>query len=181
MALNVKPKTLGMRIATLRKKQEMGLEQLANETGYEIDYLEEIESDTIIPPVAVLLKLSRALDVDSAEFFKKDPEVLDRRADALRRRTDRYAYQVLTPDGIHKHLKSFLVTIDPASDLQGASYQHEGEEFIYVLKGDVHVTVGQNEHHLKGGNHLHFNSGLPHKLSNTSDVECELLVVLYTP
>ncbi|MCP4601041.1 MAG: cupin domain-containing protein [Proteobacteria bacterium] len=181
MARNIKPTTLGMRIARLRKNKKISLQSLANETGHALDYLEQIENDEVIPPVAVLLKLSRAMEVDSSEFLKKDPDVLERRAEAVRVRTDRYSYQVLTPDSLHKHLKSFLVTIDPTSDLKGASYQHEGEEFVYILKGEVSVTVGENTRHLKRGDNLHFNSGLVHKLTNNGETTSELLVVLYTP
>jgi len=60
-------------------------------------------------------------------------------------------------------------------------YKHEGEEFHYVLKGQVEVTVGENQNLLKKGETLHFNSGIAHKLRNLSDTEAKLLVVIYTP
>ncbi|MDJ0766302.1 MAG: XRE family transcriptional regulator [Myxococcota bacterium] len=176
-----KPATLGKRIQRHRKNKNITLQHLANETGHATPYLEQLERDEIIPPVAVLLKLSRALEVNSGEFLKAEAETLEKRAEAIHRRTDRYAYKVLTPDSLHKHLKGFLVTIDPTSDLDGASYQHEGEELMYVLSGDVTVSVGETQHALKQGDCLHFNSGLLHKLTNRGDVSCELLVVLYTP
>ena len=34
-------------------------------------------------------------------------------------------------------MKAFLVTIDPKQDHKMVEYRHEGEEFLYVLKGDV--------------------------------------------
>jgi quercetin dioxygenase-like cupin family protein len=60
-------------------------------------------------------------------------------------------------------------------------YRHEGEEFLYVLKGDVAVRVGENENLLKKGENLHFDSGITHRLSNLSDEEAKLLVIIYTP
>jgi len=116
MALNIKHATLGMRIQRLRKNKKMDLKALANKTGYPVEYVQKIEEDEIIPPVASLLKLSRALEVDTNEFLKKDTDSLERRADAVRRRTDRYSYEVLTPDNLHTHMKSFMVTIDPTSE-----------------------------------------------------------------
>lgn len=73
------------------------------------------------------------------------------------------------------------MTIDPTSDLEGAGYQHEGEEFVYVLKGEAEVKVGQNLNQLKTGDSLHFNSNLVHTLRNPGEETAELLVVLFTP
>ncbi|MCB2188473.1 MAG: cupin domain-containing protein [Deltaproteobacteria bacterium] len=183
MARNVKRQTLGQRINKLRENRGMSLESLANETGQARDYLEKVETDQVIPPVAVLLTLGRALEVDSGELLKDEDtgEAVERRADAVRKRTSHYSYKVLTPENLHKHLKAFLVTIDPEQDLKGASYQHEGEEFSYVLKGKVRITVGENHNDLTAGESLHFNSGISHKLKNLGSEPAELLVVLYTP
>lgn len=181
MARNLKRQSLGSRLKRLREDREMSLESLANETGQSVDYLISIESDQVIPPVAVLLTLGRSLDVDSGELLKDENEALERRADVVRKRTDHYSYRVLTPEGRHKHLKGFYITIDPASDLEGPGYQHEGEEFHYVLSGEVQVTVGENVNDLKAGDSLHFNSNLVHQLRNSGDEPCQVLVVLYTP
>ncbi|KMY66387.1 XRE family transcriptional regulator [Desulfocarbo indianensis] len=181
MARKIKQVSLGQRLGRLRQEKEMSLEALANETGHSADYLGRIESDEVIPPVAVLLSLSRALEVDSGELLKNEAEAVERRTQAVKKRTDHYSYRVLTPETGHKHLKGFLVTIDPVSDLEGPGYQHEGEEFHYVLKGEVRVKVGENINDLKVGDSLHFNSNLVHKLTNTGHEPCEILVVLYTP
>ena len=60
-------------------------------------------------------------------------------------------------------------------------YRHEGEEFLYVIKGNVEVRVGEDQNLLKKGETLHFNSGTTHKLLNLGDQEAKLLVVIYTP
>jgi len=181
MARKIKKVSLGQRLGRLRQEKDMSLEALANETGHSLEYLNRIESDEVIPPVAVLLSLGRALEVDSGELLKNDSEAVERRTEVVKKRTDHYSYKVLTPETGHKHLKGFLITIDPVSDLEGPGYQHEGEEFHYVLKGQVTVKVGENINELKAGDSLHFNSNLVHKLSNTGQEPCEILVVLYTP
>ncbi len=179
----MKRQSLGQRIHRLRESQEMGLDTLANMTGQSVETLARIEKDEMIPPVALLLTLSRALEVDSGELLKDEDEAenAERRVEAVKVRTDRYSYRVLTPEAGHRHLKGFLVTIDPSSDLEGAGYQHEGEEFVYVLSGEVEIKVGQNLNQLSTGDSLHFNSNLVHTLRNPSGETTELLVVLYTP
>lgn len=183
MARKIKRQSLGQRIKRLRQDMGMSLETLANETGLKTDFLESIENEQAIPPVAVLLTLAKALKVDSGLLLQDEDEdeAADRRSEAVRTRTDRYSYRVLTPETAHKHLKGFLVSIDPSSDLAGAGYQHEGEEFHYVLKGQVEVKVGENLNLLKAGDSLHFNSNIVHTLRNPGDEVCEILVVLYTP
>lgn len=183
MARKIKRQSLGERLKKLRQNRDMSLETLANETGYKAGYIDRIEKEEVIPPVAVLLTMAQALKVDSGVLLQDEDEqeAAERRSDAVRKRTDRYSYQVLTPETGHKHLKGFLVAIDPASDLDGAGYQHEGEEFHYVLSGEVEVKVGENVNQLKAGDSLHFNSSLVHTLRNTGDEICEILVVLYTP
>jgi transcriptional regulator with XRE-family HTH domain len=184
MARRLKRHTLGPRIRRLRQSRQISLETLANEIGYAVDYLQRIENDEVMPPVAVLLSLSRALEIDFSELLKDEDEeskAMERRPEAVRKRTDHYSYKVLTPKARHKHLKGFLVGIEAASDLEGPGYQHEGEEFVYVFKGQVEVTVGDNVNLLKQGGSLHFNSSLVHKLRNVGQEKCELIVVIYTP
>jgi uncharacterized cupin superfamily protein len=60
-------------------------------------------------------------------------------------------------------------------------FRHEGEEFVYVLKGEVEIAVGDHINHLKPGESLHFNSSIKHDLKNEGDTDAELIVVLYSP
>ena len=60
-------------------------------------------------------------------------------------------------------------------------YHHEGEEFVFVLKGGITIEVGDNVSTLGKGESIHFNSALHHKLSNPNPETAELLVVVYVP
>ena len=60
-------------------------------------------------------------------------------------------------------------------------YKHQGEEFVYVLRGEVEIKVGEEVHHLKKTGSLHFEASIPHHLRNPSIQKAELIVVLYTP
>jgi uncharacterized cupin superfamily protein len=78
-------------------------------------------------------------------------------------------------------LKAFKVTVDPLQDHTGVGYQHEGEEFVYLLSGQMEIIVGDHVNKLKAGDSLHFNSGIRHKMRNVGKKEAELLVVIYGP
>jgi transcriptional regulator with XRE-family HTH domain len=176
------PLPFGKRVMRLRKEKNMTLRNLANETGLNTTYLSQVEAGEVIPPVAVILQLSRALEIDSGVLLREEKAKAGREsALAYRKRTEDYTYQTLTPEAAHKHLKAFKVFIDPRSEHKGVSYQHLGEEFIYVLKGKIDVMVGENKNALSAGGSIHFNSSIIHKLRNISNEKAELLVVLYTP
>ncbi len=179
----VDEKSFGAKMKQLRQLRKISFETLANKTGLSHRYLREIEEGKIIPPVSAVIQISKALSIDSGSFLSAEEKEASekRRRESFYKRTQAYSYKTLTPDAETKHMKAFLVTIDPKQDHQMVEYRHEGEEFIYVLKGEVEVRVGENQNHLKKGETLHFDSGIPHKLRNLSDEEAKLLVILYTP
>jgi len=182
-AKKVDEKSFGAKMKQLRKVRKTSLEHLANKTGYSQRYLKEIEEGAAIPPVSAVIQIAKALSIDSGSFLSAEEQAASerRRRESFFKRTQVYSYRTLTPDAETKHMKAFLVTIDPRQDHKMVEYRHEGEEFLYVLKGHVEVMVGENQNLFKQGETLHFDSGIPHKLRNLSDEEAELLVVIYTP
>jgi transcriptional regulator with XRE-family HTH domain len=175
------PTPVGKRIKTARTQKKMTLEQVANETGCSIDYLKQVESGHETPPVGTLLQIARALQIDSGFFLKEQSETRKERAKAYAKRTENYAYNTLTPGAENKHLKAFRVQIDARKVHKGVGYQHEGEEFVYVLSGQVEIAVGDHVNRLGPADSLHFNSGIQHHMRNVGDEDAELLVVIYNP
>src|SRR5512139_2373008 len=176
-------KSFGAKMRQLRLLRKISFEQLANKTGFSQRYLKEIEEGIAIPPVSAVIQIAKALAIDAGSFLSAEEQEasVKRRKESYYKRTQAYSYKTLTPDAETKHMKAFLVTIDPRQDHKMVEYRHEGEEFIYVLKGEVEVIVGENPNRVKKSETLHFNSGITHKLRNVSDEDAKLLVVLYTP
>jgi transcriptional regulator with XRE-family HTH domain len=172
---------IGQKIREIRKEKEITYEMLANETGLSVDKLKQIESGDQLPPVGILLSLSRALKVDSSYLLNEAKTNLSHRAKAFAKRTENYAYTTLTPGADTKRMKAFRITIDPMKAHDGVGYQHEGEEFVYVLAGKIELTVGEHVNTLDTGNSLHFNSGIQHMIRNISRKTAELLVVVCEP
>jgi len=172
---------IGKKIKAVRTEKKISYENLANETGFSIDFLKEIETGKRTPPVGALLQISRALQIDSGYLLKEQESKMEKRIRAYAKRTDNYAYETLTPGAENKHLKAFKVSIEAKQDHEGVGYQHEGEEFVYVLKGRVEISVGDHTNLLEVGDSLHFNSGIRHNLRNVGDEDAELVVVIYGP
>ena len=174
-----KSETLGERIQKMRKRQKIDLDAFSEKTGFTPDHLQDIEEGKISPPVGALIRISRALAIDSAELLADGTKKERRRS--YRKRTKAYAYKNLTPGAEDKHLWAYLVTIEPKKKHEKVQYKHEGEEFVYVLEGRIEVQVGDNVRVLKKGASTHFDSAINHSLKNLSTKEAKLLVVVYTP
>lgn len=174
-------KSFGQSIKSYREDRKLTIKELAHETGYPADLLEKVEKDEITPPVALVLQLSRALKVNVDALDDNKNKKASSRAKSQKKRAGSYAYSQLTQTGSDKHLGAYRVTIEPNTAHEGVEYHHDGEEFIYVLKGSLSISVGKNISLLARGECIHFNSALHHKLSNPSSEKAELLVVLYIP
>jgi electron transfer flavoprotein alpha subunit len=172
----------GNRLKKLREGHDWRIEALAEATGQTPDFIQQVEDNAISPPVGFLLRLSKALNVDPGTFLGKEAQVAirDRRLEAYVRRTQNYSYQTLTEGSKADHLRAFMVTIEPHDTHKPVAYKHEGEEFIYVMSGELELSLDNKSHVLKPGEHMHFNSYIPHRLKSLSSEPTRCLVVLYT-
>ena len=172
----------GDMVRRLREARGWSAEDLARKTGQTPDFIAKVEADRMSPPVGFIISMARAMEVDPGTFLNKDQQsaILDQRAKAFQQRTRNYSYTTLTPDAESSHLRAFMVTIDPHLAHKPVAYKHEGEEFIFVMEGDLEFTLGSRVHVLKAGESIHFNSDIPHRLKNLSDDPTRCLVVLYT-
>lgn len=179
MVMN-EPISIGQRIRLAREQKGLTVKELANNAGCLDEYLGWVEDGQVEPPVALLIQLARALKLDTATFLEVDDSSEQRLKEAAKR-TEHYSYKTLTPPEADSHLMAFSVTIPPRTAHKGVEYQHGGEEYVYVLSGELEVSVDQEKTMLAENESLRFNSNLDHHLSNPGDGEAKLLVILYLP
>jgi transcriptional regulator with XRE-family HTH domain len=173
----------GPRLRKLRESKDWTRETLSQAVGQSPEFIKQVENDEVSPSVSFLLRLAGTLKVDPGTFLRKEEKTLirDMRTQALTRRTQNYSYKTLTDAAETNHLHGFMITIESRQAHKPVAYKHEGEEFIWVLEGDLELTLGTKIHNLKSGESLHFHSDTPHKLKNLSNDTTHCLVVLYTP
>ena len=178
-----KSTSFGQRIKKLREDRKMSVADLAEKTGQPPEFIEQVESDSLVPPVSFLLQLSQPLRIDPSHFLtdQEKMEIDGKRQEGFAKRTQNYSYRTLTPGAADKHLRAFMVTIEPREKHRIVEYKHPGEEFIFVYRGELELTLGNKVLHLKQGETIHFDSETKHKLRNILDEKCELIVTLYTP
>ncbi len=184
-------KKLGDRIRTYREKNGMSVADLAERTGYEVSFIESVEEKDVYPSLGPLLKISRALGVRLGTFMDddigKDPVVIsqkDRKESmSMHPSEDKAAshtYYSLGRGKTDRHMEPFHIVIAPGAEDKSLS-SHEGEEFIYVLNGQLELLYGKTQHVLGAGDSLYINSVMPHYVGNPGEVPAEICAVLYFP
>lgn len=184
---------LGQRIKAIREQKRMTLAELSKRTGFAEDKLRMIEENAEQPIIAGLIRLSKGLGVNVADIFRDRPvgssfEVVKKsqrqKVRPLLQPSDAkvfdYTYELLTTPADSKHLDAYLLEFAPH---QGKSptedVTHEGEEFIYILEGEIKGEIDGKAIHLEAGDSLYFRSTSPHIFYNPGTETARAIAVLY--
>jgi transcriptional regulator with XRE-family HTH domain len=179
---------IARKIRQIRNQNQFTLEEVARRTGFTKSYLSQLESGKKSPPIATLSKIAQALSVDMAFFFeKKDPaERLmlirsEEREPVVRDGTlFGYQYESIAPTKRHKKMEPFIITL-PNKSKEEDRFDHEGEEFFYVLKGRIKFFYGNKEYFLKEGDCVYFDSSISHRAEGLGRSPARALAVIYCP
>lgn len=161
-------KTIGANIRRHRAQMGLTLTELAARSGLTKGALSKIETGQGTAAIATILRIAEALGIPLAELFadseESAPYVLTRAGQGriLTRDGSRfgYSYEALALDMKRKAIEPFLLTIRPG-DPQG-EFHHRGQEFIYMLSGQMEFTIGDDRLRLGRGDSLYFDSSLAH-------------------
>ncbi|MBF0572817.1 MAG: cupin domain-containing protein [Desulfamplus sp.] len=180
---NSKGSDFGSKLMSMRKSHQLTHEDLAKRTGKNPEFIEELENNRTTPSVGFMIKLSEVFGIDPETFLNEEERAAlsGNRAKEYTRRTGNYYYQNLTPGAENEHLRVFMVTIESNKKHKPVAYRHEGEEFIYVMEGNLELTLDGKVHELISGESMKFNSEIPHQLKSLGSKDTRCLVTLYTP
>jgi len=160
------PGALGARLRQLRVKRGLSLAQVANAVGISLGFLSALERSQMSASVSTLRRLARFYKTNILDFF--DP------ADSNGRLVPPGKRKVLDAGpGVRMELLAWgntvlephLFRIAPKAG-SGESYTHEGEEFLYILEGELQISLEEKEYRLKPGDSFYFESATPHRWRN---------------
>ena len=183
---------VGEKIRELREKKGFSLQDMANRTGYTSALLSQVENHFISPPLGALIKIAKALEVKVGTFFGEEP----RASCAIVRRDERkhisrfaskegvsygYSYESLGFDKKDRQMEPFLITLEPATVKSEKLSTHDGEEFIFVLEGEMEAILGGHKDVLHPGDSIYYDSTIPHKVQCHRDIPTKILAVIWAP
>ncbi|SES13337.1 helix-turn-helix domain-containing protein [Psychrobacillus sp. OK032] len=169
------------KIKQLRFEQGMTLKELSEKTDLSVSFLSQIERGTSSLAITSLKKIADAFGIKMVHFFE-EPENLNYAV----KKEDQKSFKIESSDSTYirlsnnftdRKIEPFIVIMQPHQrDIE--MVRHPGEEFYYVLKGALLITVDQNVYYLREGESVHFPSTLPHMWENPLDQETILLTVI---
>ncbi|MGD8985234.1 MAG: cupin domain-containing protein [Desulfobacteraceae bacterium] len=180
-------KSIAERIRAYRRQKKITLQELADLTGFTKGYLSKIERSHSAPPYSTLNKIATALGFDVIFLFRDTnqevsaPQLsfnIENRREIPENSASSYGYtyQALATDRPGKNMEPYV--IEPAFELQ-TMFEHEGEEFIYVLEGRHELVYDGKPYIMKKGDSAYYDSRIPHSGRSLGKKQAKLLVVLH--
>ena len=171
------------KIRVLRERRKLSQRALAEASGLSRNTLSLIERGQTSPTVSTLKRLANALGVDINAFFSPidDERIIFTKNES---RQNMEISQGLMADlgvGMHDQMVTPLILqLDPGAR-SGRPISHDGQDFVYCLRGEVLYNVNGKAFILEPGDSLFFDGQLLHRFQSTTTERSEILIILSTP
>jgi DNA-binding transcriptional MerR regulator/mannose-6-phosphate isomerase-like protein (cupin superfamily) len=172
---------IGTRLRQLRLKQGASLAEVAAAAGISVGFLSALERSQMSASVGTLRKLARYYRTNILDFFdpaKSNSPVVRPSGRKVLEAGPGVRMELLAWGNTVMEPHLFRIRSHAGS---GESYAHEGEEFLYVLRGELKISLADEEFHLRRGDSFYFESATPHRWQNPGPSETWLLWVNTPP
>jgi quercetin dioxygenase-like cupin family protein len=174
----------------LRLKKKMSIIDVSIASGISESIISGIEDHSVSPPLGNIISLAKVFQVTVGEFFgdsadspfcivRSDDRKSVSRFSSTGGISGGYGYESLGHQKQNRQMEPFLVTLKPGKSAQVEPNQHVGEEFIFVLEGQVNVRLADHTDILNPGDSIYYDSTLPHVLSCQGDTPATIVAVIY--
>ena len=182
---------VGKKIKQFRESSNLSIDELAERAGLSPELVEQIEERQAYPSLTPLIKIARALGVRLGTFLddeitsncvivKKEDKRKIMRFPSAETKVGDLNFESLGFNKKDRYMEPFLISIDPLEESDPLISSHEGEEFLYVLEGQVVVSYGDETHILSPGDSIYYDSVVPHNVRSNGE-PAKFIAVVYTP
>ncbi|MFN0194083.1 MAG: helix-turn-helix domain-containing protein [Aestuariivirga sp.] len=178
---------IGPKIRMLRQKKDLGLVQLGEHTGLSSGMLSKIERGQLFPTLPTLLKIAMFFGVSLEHFFVDQNDVplkaVVRKNDRLRlpdrpgKESPSYFFESLDFPVADRKMEAYYAEFDGRSE-PTESHKHKGAEFIYVMRGQLIVTIEGEDTMLEAGDSMYFDPAYAHIYRRAGRASCSAIVVV---
>jgi XRE family transcriptional regulator, regulator of sulfur utilization len=171
-------------VVRLRKERKLSLATLAQQAGISRSMLHEIEKDRTNPTVGIAWRLATALGVDLPELLRgsvQSPivDVISWQATPSLASVDgRCHLRILGPLDLAGHLEWYLLEAEPNGELVSTPHQPRTTEHLSVIKGELVVSVDNEESIVPAGATIRYRADRPHAIRNRSKKPAEALLIV---
>lgn len=177
---------LAIRLRALRKSKGLTIQDVAESSGLAISTVSKIERNLMAPTYDRFSRLARGLGVDLVELFAEEGTRFEQGGVAVSRsgdfgyhETDNYTYEMLFQKVQGRAMVPMLGTLKPLEKMRfDRMVSHAGEEFLFVLEGEVIVQMEDLDPVTLGtGESLYFDSRRGHLYASATDKPARILCV----
>lgn len=184
-------KNVGEKIRKIREFRNLSQEELADKSRLSKDLISGIENSREMPFLAPLIRIARTLGVRPASLLDESSEIgpvisrgeSQKKAASFVHKSDASMTALnFIPLAVNKsgrHMEPYLIDIMPDSKKHYSLSSHEGEEFIYVLSGDVEISYGKDIYTIAIGESIYFDSKIDHHVHSANQNPARILAVVY--
>lgn len=184
---------LGVKVTQIRESRTISRGELAERAELKEELIAQIESGELIPSLSPLIKIARVLGVRLGTFLDDmdnigpvvsragSQEKVVRFSDKKQSGPSDLDFFALASNKTGRHMEPFVIDIHPSSASDAHLSAHEGEEFIYVISGDVEIVYGKETYSLKEGDSIYYDSIVAHNVHSKGDKDARILAVIYAP
>ena len=186
---------LGSKIKGIRESKNLSIEEIAESSGLTVDQINSIENDENLPSLGPLIKIARAMGVRLGTFMDDNDAlgpVVCRAQDREKESSISFSngavdarkhmeYHPLAQQKAGRHMEPFIIDINPEDKPEFKLSAHEGEEFIYVMNGEVEIEYGKEKYTLYEGDSIFYDSIVKHHVHGAPGKSAKILAVVYIP
>ncbi len=175
---------IGEKLKRLRLASNLTQDELAARTELTKGYISQLERDLTSPSLATLNQILEVLGDNLSDFFyeKQTERVVFTPQESTQSTKSEKGFNInlLVPNSHNNEMEPVLVKLEPGAKTW-EDRQHSGEEFGYVLKGEVILYYGRTKYKLSQGDCFYFKSDRKHLIKNDGSIEAEILWVVAPP
>ena len=182
---------VGHKLRTLRLRKKIALVDLGRHTGLSASMLSQLETGKMVPTLPTLARIAMVFDVGLEHFFddRKRQKVFsvvrsDERLKFPERpelQTPAYFFECLAFATQGKDLQAYLAEFPKRTSEEVAEHSHKGSEFLYMLEGSIAIRFEQEDHVLRAGDSVYFDSSEPHSYRGLGKTGGTAVVVTTEP
>jgi len=174
---------IGAKIKRLRVQLGLTQGELADRCELSKGFISQLENDVTSPSIATLVDILECLGTSPRAFFSEDVQqkTVFKHADMFEKDDEAHGHITwLVPNAQKNTMEPILVTLSPGQVTQPHD-PHEGEEFGYVLSGNVYLHHASGKQRVKAGESFCFHPSSVHWLSNGGKSAAKVLWVSSPP
>jgi transcriptional regulator with XRE-family HTH domain len=175
------PGGLGPRLRQARLRRQLSLARVAAAAGISVGFLSALERSQTSASIGTLRRLVHFYGLNVLDFFDRSaahpPVVRPSQRKVLEGGPGVRMELLAWGDTV---MEPHLFRVAPGKG-SGGSYAHEGEEFLFVMRGEFEIMLKREKHHLKAGDSLYFASSTPHHWHNPGKKETVVLWINTPP